>query len=437
MNELHKAACVGATKRTLAALARGVIDINQGTWDGSTPLMHAAGLGHLQVVRVLLHKGADTSVVNDDGSAALHLTTQRGCLAVTNELVKAGAALEAKTAKEGCTSLDLAAERNHWEVVKLLIEAGANPNCRRLDGSTPLYSAAYRGHMATIKVLVRAKADPLLTARSSNLPRMTFVPLDVAAQNGHLEIVHKLIQEHGIQGCGGASGGVCALQGAAEKQHVSIMELLASVGVVDSGEGLSGAACCGNESSAKFLLQQWKRNTSGGGAAYLETRDREGKTPLLYSIQACSPRVARMLVDAGADATTAVRLTASDGSGMEVFNDAPVAFAEMFLADKVLGDKIATESQLHGLEAIRRLLMRVEAVHAVSWLWANDAAFAHAAVEGTGTATEATSTPLVSMLPTLRRRAGRPRVLLAALFRWVVITHPRKPCSLCLLGVGI
>ena len=65
--------------------------------------------------------------------------------------------------------------------------------------------------------------------------------------------------------------------------------------------------------------------------------------------------------------------------------------------------------------------MRVEAVHGVAWLWANDAPSATlAAAEGTGRATERASVSLTSVLPILRKRAGRPRVLLAALFRWMV-----------------
>ena len=81
----------------------------------------------------------------------------------------------------------------------------------------------------------------------------------------------------------------------------------------------------------------------------------------------------------------------------------------------------ATESQLDSLEAMRRLLMRVEAVHAVSWLWASDTSStthaAAAAVKGTGRAAKKASIALVSMLPVLRRRAGRLRVLWAALHR--------------------
>ena len=274
--------------------------------------------------------------------------------------------------------------------------------------------------MDTIKVLLRAGGNPRLAYSGES--GEIFVPLDIAAYHGHLEITHELIQQLRIRGCGGAMGGVTALQSAAMAQQMEVMELLTSAGVVDTGIALLGATVQGRESSVKFLLQQWKRN--GQKAGYLETCDPSGRTPLVRSVQACrfscSPRIARVLVDAGADTATAVRL--SDDEGTMIFNDTPLALAELYLGVKNMGEEDATESQLHCLEAMRRLLMRVEAVHAVSWLWARDVPrVTQAFREGMTSATQATSTPLTLMSPMLRRRAGRPRVLLAAMSRWVVM----------------
>ena len=95
----------------------------------------------------------------------------------------------------------------------------------------------------------------------------------------------------------------------------------------------------------------------------------------------------------------------------------PLAFVSYMLHEKKLGEKDATEQQLHKLKGIDRLLLRVEAVHAVSWLWS-------VGIPSTiGTTGEgqivSTSTPLMTTLTILRRRTRRSRVLLAALFRWV------------------
>ena len=415
-NDLHTAASFGSTERALALLASGEFDVDQPNPNGNTPLMLGSCFGHLPVVRVLLSKGANVSLVDIDDFTALHLSAYQGNPKVMKLLVKAGSELEAKVSCSGCTPLHLAAENGHSEGMRVLIEAGANANSRALDGATPLYMAAEGGHAALVKGLLRARANPLLG--STHPVGGSFLPLDVAAKEGHSEVARELLRQLGIKGCGGTTDGVQALQLAAQRQHVEIMDMLTCAGVVDPGVALLSAAMCGRELSVKFLLHQQGWKTSGREAAYLDILNRFGATPLVCSIEACcfSPRIARLLVDAGADSATAVRLT--DVRGAVRFNGTPLAYTNFILREKKIKEKDATEKQLHSLEAIRRQLMRVEAVHAVSWQWARDAhAVTHAAAPEDASNIATTSTPLASMLPILRRRAGRPRVLLAAMFR--------------------
>lgn len=112
-----------------------------------------------------------------------------------------------------------------------LIEVGADPNSRMVNGATPLYVAAQQGNMNTVKFLLRAEL-------------------------GHSEVVRGMMQEVGIEGCGGASGGVNALLRAVSNQHVDIMAVLHDAGVVDNGGSLVVAAGYGHEACVKFLLQQ-------------------------------------------------------------------------------------------------------------------------------------------------------------------------------------
>lgn len=63
------------------------------------------------------------------------------------------------------------------------------------------------------------------------------------------------------------------------------------------------------------------------------------------------------------------------------------------------------------------MLLRVKAVHAVSWLWVTDAPSIGRVEEGVRKATSI-SAPLGRMMPTLRRRAARRGVSLASLFRY-------------------
>lgn len=108
MNELHHAARDGSIERTIAVLARGVIDIDDGDRKGYTALMFAAFFDYSQIVRVLLSKGANVLIVNDDGLAALHIAANEGAVETTKLLVKAKADLEVAAASDvGSTPLHL------------------------------------------------------------------------------------------------------------------------------------------------------------------------------------------------------------------------------------------------------------------------------------------------------------------------------------------
>lgn len=77
MYGLHRAAQDGSFARTKALLSAGSVDIDQRAAPGSmTPLMVAAINGHDAVARILMSKGANRSLVNDEGAAALHMSAQ-------------------------------------------------------------------------------------------------------------------------------------------------------------------------------------------------------------------------------------------------------------------------------------------------------------------------------------------------------------------------
>ena len=414
-NQVHHAALDGSVERLAALLSDGSVDIDQATADGNTPLMYASGVGHSSIARILLNKKADVSLVRDGNFAALHMSAQEGHPAVCKVLVEAGADLEAAASCEGFTPISLAAGEGHREVMSVLISAGANINSRCVDGTTPLFFAAQEGQAGAIKVLLRAKANPLLT-KTDFATGTASLPLDIAAQNGHSEVVSELVQHVGIEGCGGATRGVEALRIAAMHQHEDIVALLMNAGAVDDGKALTAASMHDGLASVRFLLQRREAATIKGKVSYVNSPMYSGATPLLCAtgllgFASPSPRIVRLLVDAGADTTSAVRLASSS------WNPTPLAAVTTMLGAKTIIDKEATEEELHKLERIRRLLLRVEAVHAVSWLWPVDIpALIGTAADSTSTPA-ATSTPVTRMLPLLRRRARRTRVGLAALFR--------------------
>lgn len=410
MNELHGAALSGSIKRMDALLSSGSIPINQGDPRGGTPLMYAALKGHSPVTRALLAKGADASIADDTGTTALHISCQYGHLAVAKMLVDDGVDLE-PTTSDGSTPLHLAAQKGQRDAVAMLLEAGASVDSRMFDGATPLYLAAGQGCVKVIRVLLRAKANPLLTSSAGG----TFVPLEMAAQDGQTEVVRELVQQVGIEGCGGRSGGAQALRLAAEEQHMDIMVILTEAGVsdTDTAAALSGATEYGRKAAVKFLLRQQK---ASGRAAYVNARDPYGASPLLSSIAGCrssSPGIVRLLIDAGAEVKTPRNVDNRMGWGRS-----PLEVTTCMLRDKIVEGSRATEEQLRTMEAIRSLLLRVGAIRAASWLWPGDVPRITHAAEGTS-GIKTPSTQLRVMLPILRRRAGTRGMLVATLSRWV------------------
>lgn len=255
-NDLHYAALDGSIEHSMALLSRGEIDIDQGGFEGSTALMIASFRGFAHLVNVLLNKGANVAMVNDDGYDALHLSAKEGHSGVIKLLVQAGADLEATSSNmQKFTPLHQAAKGGHSEVMSMLLEAGANPNSRADWGSTPLYLTATAGHLDGFKVLLRAGADPMLATTNPNTGD-GFLPLEAAARSGHSEIVRELIRRFGIEGCGGACGGTTALELAACEPHLEIMDMLTGAGVADAGYALLSAAKNGNGGAVKLLLQK-------------------------------------------------------------------------------------------------------------------------------------------------------------------------------------
>ena len=100
-----------------------------------TPLIYAADNGHVEVVRVLLEKGADIEKTNAYQQTAIHGAAWYGYLEVCRLLLDLGAKLD-RLDKWTDTPLHYAARKGHLLVVKLLLERGADVRVKNKDGQT-------------------------------------------------------------------------------------------------------------------------------------------------------------------------------------------------------------------------------------------------------------------------------------------------------------
>ncbi|KAF0191297.1 MAG: yahDC [Gammaproteobacteria bacterium] len=120
---------------------------------GRTALHTAAKGGHVEVVEVLLARGADVNGGDGLGFTALHLAVWQGRAEVVEVLLAHGADVNANRNRRGVMPLHVAAQFGQAGMVRRLIEAGADVNARARNGETALDTARRLGRGEAVGVL--------------------------------------------------------------------------------------------------------------------------------------------------------------------------------------------------------------------------------------------------------------------------------------------
>jgi ankyrin repeat protein len=110
-------------------------------------------------------------------------------------LIRSGRGLNAAN-EYGTTPLYAAAVQGEAEIVRCLLEHGADPNAESFGETegTPLCAAAAWGYTDTVRALLEHGADP--NRHERQLGDVAMTALDWARRNDHAETVTTLI-EHG------------------------------------------------------------------------------------------------------------------------------------------------------------------------------------------------------------------------------------------------
>jgi uncharacterized protein len=125
--DIYEAVVAGDANMVTAMLDQNPSLLNQHAADGFTPLGLAAYFGRVDVANVLLVRKADPNVAASNGF--------------------------------GVAPLHSAVAANQYDIVKLLLDAGANPNAVQQKDITPLHSAVHLGNAQIVSLLLAHGAD--------------------------------------------------------------------------------------------------------------------------------------------------------------------------------------------------------------------------------------------------------------------------------------
>ena len=137
----------------VAQLLNGGVDADVPDQHGFPPLHVAAGYGHAEIVELLLSRGANVNSRNVEGGTALHLAAN-GHADVVSVLLANSANVDLANANR-VAAIHVAVQGSHVDVVRMLVDSGADVASRLSSGETPL-EMALEDNFETIAGILRA-----------------------------------------------------------------------------------------------------------------------------------------------------------------------------------------------------------------------------------------------------------------------------------------
>ena len=314
---LHLAAYIGWSWMAGKLIGnRGSESVNKIDSLGMRPLHWAAKWGRIDVVEILLTNGADVTAKDHEGEPAITYAAEGGHITLVQLLIRYMSHVEGPEKYED--ALERASANGHAEIVKVLLDNGADINHHRprrdkasdtssipsllsrlvteyLDRGPALVAASESNQEKIVQLLLNEGADPNTQGGAS------FNALHAASSYGSEAIVKMLLQRGAkVNAPGGHWGN--ALQAASYHGYLPIVETLLMNGADVNAQGgrhhnALEAAACGNKTDVARLLLAFGADVN----AQVEEEFGQPGTALQWALRNGNAELVKLLLDNGAD----------------------------------------------------------------------------------------------------------------------------------------
>lgn len=227
ITSLFIAAALGYDAIVQVLISNGA-KINLQSTEGTTPLQIAASFGYTNVVKILLDNKANVTIRDNKNRIAVELAIARGHLKVVQTMIEHEQFHIHAKSSDDFTLLHIAAQNGDLEIIKILVNNGADVHARNRQGSKPIHIAAREDHIVVVEYFLgsgfhiqdegaalnsllhyavstgKIKSAKYLIEQNADVNKLNVNmsrPIHIAAEHGSKDCVMLLLQNGATYNC--------------------------------------------------------------------------------------------------------------------------------------------------------------------------------------------------------------------------------------------